>query len=197
MSTQLPDGELNSALGNLMALTDDELIKLIEDDSAFESFVQNLAQVKQWESEKEMLMTSNKSLAEFNLTYEPKLTEGKAALMELYERARSLGDEVEIKRAKVESLSSRTSLDTTYAVLQTAAAEADEESETFAEKFLLGEVDVDTFVNKFISLRTTAHLRRVKSEKMGDIVQAQRNRSTFSTAPYPTGSPSIPMPGMM
>lgn len=58
-------------------------------------------QVKQWDSEKEMLMASNKSLAEYNLAYEPKLKDGKAVLMELYEKARALADELETKRAQL------------------------------------------------------------------------------------------------
>jgi len=46
-------------------------------------------------------MASNKSLAEFNLTFEPKLQAGKAALMELYEQARGVTDEMETRRAQL------------------------------------------------------------------------------------------------
>lgn len=47
-----------------------------------------------------MLLASNKSLAEYNLTFEPKLKEGKQSLMNLYQQARSLTDELETKRAQ-------------------------------------------------------------------------------------------------
>jgi len=131
------------------------------------------------------------------LTYEPKLKEGKTVLMELYEKARSLTDELETKRAQLESLSSRTSLDTTYALLQTASAEAEEESETISEQFLSGGMETDAFITKFVAQRTTAHLRRLKSEKMGELVSSQRTRPSFN-APYPTGpGMPMPMPGMM
>jgi len=46
-------------------------------------------------------MASNRSVAEYNLTFEPKLREGKAALMEHYERARALSDELETKRGQL------------------------------------------------------------------------------------------------
>lgn len=48
-----------------------------------------------------MLIASNKSLAEYNLGFEPTLKEGKQSLMELYQKARSLTDELETKRAQL------------------------------------------------------------------------------------------------
>lgn len=178
-------------------------------------------------------MASNKSLAEFNLSFEPKLNAGKAALMELYEKARGITDELETKRAQLgeihlfkcfdrflitlnthfillvhalfklecffaESLYSRTSLDTTHALLQTAAMEAEEESDKVSEEFLEGSLDVDSFSSQFEPLRCKAHMRRLKTEKMAELVtQSQRGRTSFSTSvPYPTSPPQMPMPGM-
>lgn len=86
-------------------------------------------------------------------------------------------------------------MDTTYALLQASSAEAEEESEAVTEQFLSGEIETDAFITKFITMRTTAHLRRLKAEKMGEIVASQRNRSSFNSAPYPTSPPSMPMPG--
>lgn len=57
--------------------------------------------MKKWENDKEILIASNKSLAEYNLTFEPKLKEGKQGLMELYQKARALTDELETKRAQL------------------------------------------------------------------------------------------------
>jgi len=85
-------------------------------------------------------------------------------------------------------------LDTTHALLQTAAAQAEEESEAVAEQFVDGSIDAETFMKQFTPLKLNAHLRRLKSEKMGEIVAAQRNRSSFSAAaPYPMSS-MMPMP---
>lgn len=183
-------------------------------------------------------MASNKSLAEFNLTFEPKLKTGKAALMELYEKARGVTDELETKRAQlgecclsirllvlifiecslsnlnerspdfffififypimIESLYSRTSLDTTHALLQTAALEAEEESDKITEQFLDGLMDAETFMSQYEPARCLSHMRRLKSEKMAELVkQSQRGRTSFSTSvPYPTSPPQMPMPGM-
>jgi hypothetical protein len=88
-------------------------------------------------------------------------------------------------------------LDTTHALLQAASAEAEEESEAMTDKYLKGQMDTESFVSQFVAIRTNAHLRRIKAEKMGEIV-SPRNRASFSTGvPYPTNPASMPMPGMM
>lgn len=52
-------------------------------------------QIKDLEAEKEMLIASNRSLAEFNLTKEPHLAEGKQHLQELSERGAALCQRIE------------------------------------------------------------------------------------------------------
>merc|ERR1719382_995970 len=52
--------------------------------------------MKALQEEKEMLLTSNKSLAEYNLSQEPIVREAKARLQEKYQTAQQLGQEVEI-----------------------------------------------------------------------------------------------------
>jgi ESCRT-I complex subunit VPS37 len=52
-------------------------------------------QIKDLEAEKEMLMASNRSLAEFNLTKEPHVTEGKQHLQELSEMGAALCQRIE------------------------------------------------------------------------------------------------------
>jgi ESCRT-I complex subunit VPS37 len=47
------------------------------------------------ESEKELLLASNRSLADFNLSYEPKLREGKERFLQLSERAQELCNSVQ------------------------------------------------------------------------------------------------------
>lgn len=54
-------------------------------------------QFKDFETEKEMLMASNKSLAEFNLSKQPELEEGKQTLKQLSEQANQLCTSVKEK----------------------------------------------------------------------------------------------------
>lgn len=59
-------------------------------------------QFKDLETEKEMLMASNRSLAEFNLAKQPELEEGKETLRELSEKGNELCTRV---KEKLEELS--------------------------------------------------------------------------------------------
>lgn len=54
-------------------------------------------QFKEIETEKEMLMASNRSLAEFNLAREPHLISGKQRIQELSEEGERIYNSVEAK----------------------------------------------------------------------------------------------------
>ena len=48
-----------------------------------------------------------------------------------------------------------------------------------AEKFLEGEVPLDTFLENFSSMRTLSHLRRVRVEKLQDLQRTKRAVGAF------------------
>lgn len=82
------------------------------------------------------------------------------------------------------------------------------------QSFLDKEQDVDEFLSEFLSKRKTAHLRRIKAEKITGII-SQQNSSSHSTpypvppsaggglgyggsqwgTPYPTQPLNMPLPG--
>ncbi|XP_046386384.1 vacuolar protein sorting-associated protein 37B [Ischnura elegans] len=179
----------------LARLSDEELKELLNDDSKCDELVENMQEIKNLVTEKEMLMASNKSLAEYNLSKEPSLTEGKQRLLELSETASDLYTSVEAKLAELKKHSGNLSSDTTLALLQTAAAETEEESETLANKFLDGDIEVDAFLDQFAVLRKLMHLRRVKADKMAEILTKmhQDQQKGLDSSPFlpPTLSPSI------
>lgn len=107
-----------AALACLTHLTADELKELLNDDNKFEEIIKDVKQVrgfyfiiiynnfrhftgylflqfKDLETEKEMLIASNRSLAEFNLSQEPDLEERKRQLLESSERGEKLCQNVE------------------------------------------------------------------------------------------------------
>lgn len=102
--------------------------------------------MKQQESEKDMLLASNKSLAEYNLSWEPKITTGKQKLVELYQIACQMEKSVEEREKMMGSQGDNINIDTALAMLQSSTTQAEEESEALAEKFLDRTLDVDTFV---------------------------------------------------
>lgn len=116
---------------------------------------------------------------------------------------------------QTESKSAGISPDTTQALLQTKAAESEEQSEKIAQDFLNGTIDLDKFLEDFEPIRRSMHLRKFKADKMGDLLRSGSQRSfgngvsnpylpypsygqpqPTAGVPYPTGPLNMPMPGM-
>lgn len=103
------------------------------------------------------------------------------------------------------------------ALLQTAAAESEEKSEEVAQKFRDKEIQIEDFLEQFTSARKEMHARKLKAEKMVEIMRQQQQQpanggplpynrpapiypgSNFyppapGAVPYPTGPYAMPMP---
>lgn len=103
-----------------------------------------------------------------------------------------------------ETKSGSMSQDTALALLQTAAAESEEESENIVKQFMENEINVDTFLDSFQAARKTMHLRKLKADKMAELMRSSGpNPGAFGhpgypvsgSVPYPTGPMAMPMPG--
>ena len=178
-------------------------------------------QLKLLEQERDNLIAINKSLAEYNLSKEGKFSASKEALINAHKSVIELRSEVEKKRDEVIEVSRQASLDTTLALLQTASAESEEESDAIANQLLSSEISVDTFLNQFLARRKEAHLRRIKTDKLIEYVRDQSGGRTGQNSsnsghgshypvspirpapappggsvPYPVGGiPGMPQPG--
>ncbi|KAG7197971.1 hypothetical protein KM043_016203 [Ampulex compressa] len=204
-SNQEPD--IPAALGLLSHLNNDELKELLNNDTKFEDIVKDIKQFKELETEKEMLMASNRSLAEFNLSRQPELEEDKQALRDLSEKGTELCSNVKSKLDEMRDKSGTMTVDTALDLLQAAAAEIEEESERVAEKFLAGDTEVDEFLEQFLSRRKIMHLRKVKVDKLRELIRKAHTSNSgpgypitsnfpgiAPSIPYPTGPVSMPMP---
>lgn len=80
------------------------------------------------------------------------------------------------------------SLETALALLQTAASEMEEESDKVVKKFLDNEVDVEEFLDQFLTKRKLTHERLVKAEKLSKILQRD---PTLSNIPNYINSPPM------
>lgn len=141
---------------------------------------------KKMVTQNELIMTQNKSLAEFNLSKEPELKQGRENLKQLMEQIEQVRNSVMEKESR---LKSNISAETALALLQTAATELEESSEELAEKFYAKELDVDEFLERFQEKRKRMHLDRVKAEKMVELLSKRdsRPRRAPPLPPYPTG----------
>jgi ESCRT-I complex subunit VPS37 len=100
-------------------------------------------------------------------------------------------------------------------ILKASAAESEEKSDQIAENFLESSLSIDEFLDQFKSVRMEMHLRKLKADKMQELLRhgngppSQMNYppggSNFygppgGGAPYPTagmpsgGFPMMPMP---
>ena len=83
-----------AALSSLQHMDVDSLKEILNNEDKFDEFIQNLQQIKNLHEQKELIMASNKSLAEYNLSQEPLVKEQKAQLLEKFQAASSLAEKV-------------------------------------------------------------------------------------------------------
>lgn len=162
-------------LTSLLKHIDDkgELKDLLENESQLNELIADNEEVKRIQVQRETLMASNRSLAEYNLSQQPILEAKKNALFEAHRNKAVIQEMYEEYRKKLDALSSQYSPDTTLALLQTSAAQAEEEAEKIADKFLDGEINVEDFIQSFQSQKTIHSLRKIKSEKLTEVLRSR------------------------
>ncbi|XP_004709784.1 vacuolar protein sorting-associated protein 37B [Echinops telfairi] len=168
-----------------------QLNELLEDEAQLADMVQKMEETQNLQLSKEMTLTSNRSLAEGNLLYQPQLDSLRASLSQKYQELQLLFDAYQIKKTRLDRQSNSASLETLLALLQAEGAKIEEDTENMAEKFLDGEVPLDSFIDVYQSRRKLAHMRRVKIEKFQELV-LKGQRLPPASAPLPP--PRLPAP---
>ncbi|KAJ8931356.1 hypothetical protein NQ314_015765 [Rhamnusium bicolor] len=79
MSLEILQADCKRAVSQLASLSNDELDEIMNNDEKIEGILSDLDQsyLKEIEQEKENLLATNNSMAEFNLSKEPELVEGR------------------------------------------------------------------------------------------------------------------------
>lgn len=189
----------DEAFGFLKHLNSEELKELLNNEDKLHNMIKDLQQVKNIETERELLIASNKSLSEFNLSQKPILDDTRKQLEELYNMASELKKELLEKKSRLEQVKVFETPDSILALLQAATAETEEEAEKYVNEFLDGETPIKTFLEEYLEKRKLAHLRRAKSEKMAVLLQKpQSNRSPPTRPPRPSRQkpPAPPTPAV-
>nr|XP_022905484.1 vacuolar protein sorting-associated protein 37B [Onthophagus taurus] len=206
-------------ISNLKYLNNDELDQILNDNSKTEALLHSLDQtyLKDISLEKETIIEQNRVLAEGNLAKEPQLVEGRQYVEKLSADGEELSNRVKEKYNQMRQQSGDVSLETALALLQTAASELEEDSENTTQSFLNGDIDLEQFLDQFLTKRKLLHLRQLKAEKMIKIISRDPlggsnyantppmaiNTNYFpgipqnlnpNSVPYPTGGFYMPMP---
>ncbi|XP_061393036.1 vacuolar protein sorting-associated protein 37B [Musca vetustissima] len=209
---------LNQLHVSINPLSTDELKDLLNNDEKLDEKIDTVLEVLK--AQKDSLFAENRTKAESNIEKEPQIIELKGKIAELNEEGKRCCEAVQEKLAQIKEKSGGVSQETALALLQTAAAESEEASEEIVKKFTGNEITVEAFLEEFLAARKNMHLRRLKAEKMQELMkrQAQGGRNMGSGpaysnipssgfypaprlpygsgggVPYPVGGPMMPMP---
>ncbi|XP_063820632.1 vacuolar protein sorting-associated protein 37B [Pseudophryne corroboree] len=159
---------VDSSKFNHLTLT--ELNELLENDAKLGKMAQEMDEAQSVQLNKEMTLAGNRNLAEANLLYQPKMENLKATLTQKYLELQTLMESHQLKKTKLDQQSVNASLETLLALLQAEGAKIEEETENMAENFLDGDIQLDSFIDEYLSKRKLSHLRRVKIEKLQELV---------------------------
>ncbi|XP_068155515.1 vacuolar protein sorting-associated protein 37B [Drosophila tropicalis] len=204
---------LNQLATSIGPLGSDELKELLNDDEKLDQKVDEV--LENLKQQKTNVFEDNRIRAERNIEKEPQVIELRGKLSELSEEGRTRCSAVQEKLSQLKQKSGGTSQEAALALLQTAASESEEQTEEMVKKFNENETNVEAFLEDFLSSRKQMHLRRLKAEKMQDLIRNKR-RSTAPAAgggaippygsgfypsaapgagvPYPMMGPLMPMP---
>uniref|UniRef100_A0A1A9VAE1 VPS37 C-terminal domain-containing protein n=1 Tax=Glossina austeni TaxID=7395 RepID=A0A1A9VAE1_GLOAU len=164
---------LNQLHVSIFPLTTEELRLLLNDDEKLEEKVDEV--LENLKAQKDSLFEENREKAERNIEKEPEIIELKGKLAELTEKGKRSCEAVQEKLAAIKDKdkSGNISQETALALLQTAAAESEEASENLVKKFTDNELTVDSFLEEFLNARKIMHLRKLKAEKMQELMRRQ------------------------
>uniref|UniRef100_W8CDV2 Vacuolar protein sorting-associated protein 37B n=2 Tax=Ceratitis capitata TaxID=7213 RepID=W8CDV2_CERCA len=162
---------LNQLQISLAPLSSDELKDLLNDDEKLDEKVNEVLETLK--TQKDNLLIENRTKAESNIEKEPKIIELRGKVNELLEEAKAHCEAVQEKLAEVKAKSGDVSQETALALLQTAAAESEEATEASIKQLTDNEIGVEAFLDDFLVARKTMHLRKLKAEKMQEIMRRQ------------------------
>lgn len=152
------------------AYTMTQLNEILEDDEKLTKMVQEMDEMQDVQQSKERTLVNNRTLAEENLALQPRLEHKKEQLTKRYSCLQESFESYQLRKSTLDHKSGNTSLDILLALLQAEGAKIEEETENMADSFLDGDMTLDSFIDAYQNKRKLAHLRRVKIEKLQEMV---------------------------
>lgn len=175
----------------LQDLSQSELQELLDNPERVESMAQESDEIQNIQLEREMALASNRSLAEQNLDMKPRLESEKDALVEKYSQLEAIRETYRQHCSLRDGMVGQVSPEALFSRLQTEGSKTEEESEVLADEFLEGSLPLDPFLDRFLSLRSLAHKRRVRIEKLQEILR-QRSEGAMTLSTGSSQDPAAP-----
>eukprot|EP00066_Takifugu_rubripes_P020329 XP_011609595.1 PREDICTED: vacuolar protein sorting-associated protein 37B-like isoform X1 [Takifugu rubripes] len=189
--------EFGSCPDAYRSLNTEELSELLQNDDKMDQIIALDEKFQELQVGREMLLMSNRSLAEDSLTRRPRLCNGKFQLAKKYRELSNLAAACWEKQSQLEALVQNHSLQTAQNLLQEEVAHAEEHSEELLERFMEASLGLDDFLDSFQSSRKTYHIRRAKAEKVQEVSRGRqqpekskraKNSEAKKTLDQPQGS---------
>uniref|UniRef100_UPI0037E7A4B4 vacuolar protein sorting-associated protein 37C n=1 Tax=Semicossyphus pulcher TaxID=241346 RepID=UPI0037E7A4B4 len=155
----------------LQDLSQSELQELLDTPERVESMALESDEIQNIQLEREMALASNRSLAEQNLDMKPRLESQKELLVERYSQLEAIRENYRQQCSLRDGMVGQVSPEAFFSRLQTEGSKTEAESEALADEFLEGSLPLDSFLERFLSLRSLAHRRRVQIEKLQEILR--------------------------
>ncbi|KAK3554060.1 hypothetical protein QTP70_019179 [Hemibagrus guttatus] len=159
----------------LQDLRQSELQDLLDNSERVESMALESDEIQNIQLEREMALASNRSLAEQNLDMKPRLESGKERLLAKYHELEEVRERYKMHCTLRDGIMGQVSPEGLLTRLQAEGANTEAESEALADELLEGSLSLDSFLERFHSLRCLAHRRRVCIEKLQEIL-CQKNQ---------------------
>ncbi|KAL3067648.1 vacuolar protein sorting-associated protein 37C [Trematomus bernacchii] len=155
----------------LQDLSQSELQELLDNPERVESMALESDEIQNIQLEREMALASNRSLAEQNLDMKPRVESEKEVLVERYSQLEAIRETYRQHCSLRDGMVGQLSPEALFSRLQTEGSKSEAESEALADEFLEGSLPLDCFLDRFLSLRSLAHKRRVRIEKLQEILR--------------------------
>ncbi|CAN9510658.1 unnamed protein product [Ophioblennius macclurei] len=162
----------------LQDLSQPELQELLDNPERVESMALESDEIQNIQLEREMALASNRSLAEQNLDMKPRLESQKEVLVERYSHLEAVRETYRQHCSVRDGMAGQVSPEALFSRLQTEGGKTEAESEALADEFLEGSLPLDSFLERFLTLRSLAHKRRVRIEKLQEILRQRSDGSS-------------------
>ncbi|XP_063060118.1 vacuolar protein sorting-associated protein 37D [Engraulis encrasicolus] len=159
--------------GYYRVLNTSELRELLQDEEKMDQIVRLNDKFQELQVDREVLLTSNRGLAEESLARRPHLQDGKRQLAAKYEELARLTTACREKQSRLEAHTDKHSPKTAQSLLLEDVARAEEESEDLLERFMEGRVPLEGFLDSFQSSRKVYHIRRAQAEKIQEFTRPE------------------------
>ncbi|CAH0558209.1 unnamed protein product [Brassicogethes aeneus] len=158
---------ITSQFPQLNHLSIEELQFLKENADRQQEFIEEMQCINNQQRVLDECIAQIEELAESNLSKQQQLEDLRFGIDSRIEEVTKLAFENERLLGIYQDLSDKYSPRNIQDQLRIAASQAELEGEKIAENFLKGEMDVDRFVNQYISTRKLCQMRKTKEEKLG------------------------------